>query len=65
MLNDTDPKRVKDVLQAMIDGIRVDARDQIEPTFTYLRFALSRVTWSCLGTIRTTIYRGRCAVWPG
>ena len=33
MLNDSDPKRVKGVLQAMIDGIRVDARDQIEPTF--------------------------------
>jgi site-specific DNA recombinase len=33
MLNDSDPKRVKAVLQAMIDGIRVDARDQIEPTF--------------------------------
>jgi site-specific DNA recombinase len=32
-LNDSDPKRVKGVLQAMIDGIRVDARDQIEPTF--------------------------------
>jgi hypothetical protein len=27
------PKRVKGVLQAMIDGIRVDARDRIEPTF--------------------------------
>lgn len=33
MLNDSDPKRVKGVLQAMIDGIRVGARDQIEPTF--------------------------------
>jgi len=33
MLNDSNPKRVKGVLQAMIDGIRVDARDQIEPTF--------------------------------
>jgi hypothetical protein len=33
MLNDSDPKRVKGVLPAMIDGIRVDARDQIEPTF--------------------------------
>jgi hypothetical protein len=33
MLNDSDPKRVKAVLQAMIDGIRVDARDQIDPTF--------------------------------
>ncbi len=33
MLNDSDPKRVKGVLQAMIDGIRVDARDQIDPTF--------------------------------
>jgi hypothetical protein len=32
MLNDSDPKRVKGVLQTMIDGIRVDARDQIEPT---------------------------------
>lgn len=27
------PKYVKAVLQAMIDGARVDARDQIEPTF--------------------------------
>jgi hypothetical protein len=27
------PARVKAVLQTMIDGIRVDARDQIEPTF--------------------------------
>lgn len=33
MVVDSDPKRVKGVLQAMIDGIRVDARDQIEPTF--------------------------------
>jgi hypothetical protein len=33
MLNDSDPKRVKGVLQAMIDGLRVDARDQIGPTF--------------------------------
>jgi site-specific DNA recombinase len=32
-LNDSNPKRVKGVLQAMIDGIRVDARDQIEPIF--------------------------------
>lgn len=33
-LNDSNPtKRVKGVLQAMVDGIRVDARDQIEPTF--------------------------------
>ena len=32
MLNGSDPKRVKGVLHAMIDGIRVDARDQIEPT---------------------------------
>jgi site-specific DNA recombinase len=33
VLNDSNPKAVKNVLQAMIDGIRVDARDQIEPTF--------------------------------
>ncbi len=32
-LNDSTPTRVKDVLQTMIDTIRVDARDQIEPTF--------------------------------
>ncbi len=32
-LNDSNPKRVKGVLQTMIDGIRVDARDHIEPTF--------------------------------
>jgi hypothetical protein len=31
-LIDSNPKRVKGY-QAMIDGIRVDARDQIEPTF--------------------------------
>jgi hypothetical protein len=32
-LNDSNPKRVKGVLQAVIDGIRVNARDQIESTF--------------------------------
>jgi len=32
-LNDSTPARVKGVLQTMIDGIRVDARDQIEPAF--------------------------------
>jgi len=32
-LNDCNPKRVKGVLQATIDGIRADARDQIESTF--------------------------------
>jgi hypothetical protein len=31
------PKRAKGVLQAMIDGLRVDARDQIEPTFPRAR----------------------------
>jgi hypothetical protein len=32
-LRDSTPTRTKAVLQAMIDGIRVDARDHIEPTF--------------------------------
>jgi site-specific DNA recombinase len=32
-LRDSTPARTKAVLQAMIDGIRVDARDHIEPTF--------------------------------
>jgi site-specific DNA recombinase len=32
-LNDSTPARVKGVLQTMIDTIRVDARDHIEPTF--------------------------------
>jgi site-specific DNA recombinase len=32
-LRDSTPTRTKAVLQAMIDTIRVDARDQIEPTF--------------------------------
>ena len=32
-LRDSTPARTKAVLHAMIDGIRVDARDQIEPTF--------------------------------
>jgi site-specific DNA recombinase len=32
-LEDGTPTRIKPVLQAMIDGIRIDARDQIEPTF--------------------------------
>ncbi len=32
-LNDSTPARVKGVLQTMIDSIRVDARDQIDPTF--------------------------------
>jgi hypothetical protein len=37
----------------MIDGIRVDAHDQIEPTFrAYPRFALCRVTWAILGSKR-------------
>jgi site-specific DNA recombinase len=33
VLKDSTPTRAKTVLQAMIDEIRVDARDQIEPTF--------------------------------
>ena len=34
VLNDSNPKRVKGVvLPAVIDGIRVDARDRIEPIF--------------------------------
>ncbi len=32
-LRDSTPARTKAVLQTMIDGIRVDARDHIEPTF--------------------------------
>jgi hypothetical protein len=32
-LNDSTPARAKTTLQAMIDGIRVNARDNIEPTF--------------------------------
>jgi hypothetical protein len=32
-LNDSNPTRVKGVLQTMIDTIRVDARNKIEPTF--------------------------------
>ena len=32
-LNDSTPARAKTTLQAMIDGIRVHARDNIEPTF--------------------------------
>jgi hypothetical protein len=32
-LEHSTPARAKTVLQAMIDGIRVDARDRIEPTF--------------------------------
>lgn len=32
-LRDSTPTRTKVVLQTMIDGIRVDARDQIEPIF--------------------------------
>jgi hypothetical protein len=32
-LRDSTPERVKTVLQAMIDGIRVDAREHTEPTF--------------------------------
>jgi site-specific DNA recombinase len=32
-LEHSTPARTKTVLQAMIDGIRVDARDRIEPTF--------------------------------
>jgi len=33
VLEHATPVRAKTVLQAMIDGIRVDARDNIEPTF--------------------------------
>jgi site-specific DNA recombinase len=32
-LNESTPNRVKPVLQAMIDSIRVEGRDNIEPTF--------------------------------
>ena len=32
-LKDSTPTRAKSMLQTMIDGIRVDARDHIEPTF--------------------------------
>lgn len=48
MLNDSHPKRVKDVLQAMIDGIRVDHAIRSNRPFAYPRFALRRVTWAKL-----------------
>lgn len=38
-LNDSNHKRVKGASQAMIDEIRVDAHNQIEPTFVYRRGA--------------------------
>jgi HB1, ASXL, restriction endonuclease HTH domain len=50
VLNDSNPKRVKGVLQAMIDGIRVDARDQIEPTF---RVPAVRIEWGYMDLART------------
>jgi hypothetical protein len=50
-LNDSSPKRVKGVLQAMIDGIRVDARDHIEPTFRVpavrIDYGYMGETWLC------------------
>ncbi len=46
------PTHVKAVLQAMIDGIRVDARDHIEQRSAYQRFALTPPTWSQPGSNR-------------
>jgi hypothetical protein len=45
-LNDSTPTRVKGVLQTMIDTIRVDARDQIEPT---LRVPAVRIDYGYMG----------------
>jgi site-specific DNA recombinase len=44
--NNSDPKRDKSVLQATIDEIRMDARDQIEPTFRIPAVRIESVTWS-------------------
>jgi hypothetical protein len=38
--------RPEGVLQAMIDGIRVDARDHIEPTLRVPAVRIESVTWS-------------------
>jgi hypothetical protein len=48
----------------MIDGIRIDARDQIEPTFRVPAVRVDFGYMDLLGTILTTIYRGHWAVWP-
>lgn len=53
--NDSNHKRVKGVSQTMIDEIRVDAHNQIEPTFAYRRFALSTVTWTGCDNSRTSV----------
>ena len=45
-LEDSTPTRTKTVLQTMIDGIRVDARDRIEPTF---RVPAVRVDFGFMG----------------
>ena len=55
MLNDSDPKRVKSVLQAMIDEIRVDARDQIDLTFRVPAVRIESVSWSQPDSMRTTL----------
>ncbi|HTW43104.1 MAG TPA: HTH domain-containing protein [Solirubrobacteraceae bacterium] len=49
-LNDSTPTRVKGVLQTMIDTIRVDARDQIEPTF---RVPAVRIDYGYMDLVRT------------
>lgn len=56
-LSDAAPKHVKAVLQALIDGIRVDRRDQIDRPCGCPRFALSRVIWSQPKSTRTA-WRG-------
>ncbi len=53
-LKDSTPMRIKAVLQTMIDGIRADARDQIEPTF---RVPAVRVDCGYMGeTVRRANY---------
>lgn len=49
-LNDSTPSRVKGVLQTMIDTIRVNARDQIEPTFRVPAVRIEGGYMALLGT---------------
>jgi hypothetical protein len=45
-LNNSAPTRIKTVLQTLIDGIQVHARDNIEPTF---RISAIRVDYGYMG----------------
>jgi hypothetical protein len=61
MLNDSNPKRVKGVLQTMIDGIRVDARDQATLRVPAARIESGYMELWCPRRFRTRVRGGLVA----